>query len=317
MTISKEVKIGFSSLVILVLFVWGLNFLKGSNLFGKDARTFYVRYHDVKGLGTSSKVTINGLVVGRVLDISFDSSPNNRGDLVVEFRVDSDFTFSNKSLIKIYDESIMGGKALSIIPSYDGEDAVKGDFLEGTVQLSMLSTMSDKLTPMSDQIQNLLLKLNATLDGLNSTVFNERAKKNMQNILDDMSSSAGYLKETMSAINNKMKPEGDLDKIIKNTAIVSEKMVVIASDIENAKIADLSLKMRKTLDNTNTLLESIASGKGTLGKLMTDDAMYNNLKNASKELEEMLRDMKLHPKRYVHFSLFAKKEKPYVAEPSK
>ena len=118
--VSREFKTGFFAILVVFLFVWGFNYLKGHNLFDGPIRTYFTEYDNIQGLNTASAVTVNGFTVGKVVGISFNESLEKRGLLRVEFSVEKDFVFSKNSIAKIYSASLMGGKSLAIIPSYEG-----------------------------------------------------------------------------------------------------------------------------------------------------------------------------------------------------
>ena len=314
--ISRELKTGIVAIVAISLFVWGFNFLKGQNIFAKTKRTFKTEYANVQGLNTSSVVTINGVVVGKVLNITFSKETSKKGALEVVFSIDNDFEFSKNSIAKIYSTSLMGGKSLAVVPSYEGETAMSGDILKGEIESDIFSTASEMLNPLQAKFENVISNIDSLMVGLNDvldvnsrnhlkasiiqlnstlTTFNQAGKK-MDNIL---ASNANSLNATIS---NAEKITNDFSKISENLASVN-----FAETVQN---------LEKTLANVNSLLGNIENGEGTIGKLMTDDQMYVNLENASKELEELLREFKEHPKRFVHFSLFGKKDKGFQKKSS-
>jgi phospholipid/cholesterol/gamma-HCH transport system substrate-binding protein len=310
-TFSREFKTGLVVIVIAAVFVWGYNYLKGHNLFEGASHSYFTEYNNVQGLNTASMVTINGYEVGKVVDISFNDDLNKRGQLVVEFTVENDFQFSKNSVAKIYSASLMGGKSLAVIPSYDGAIAVPGDYLTGEIESDMFSSVGEKLNPLQAKLESVIVSADSLLVHLND-VMDKRTIKNLK-------ASIQSFKGTMST----------LEKTAKNAdSIVAENRHVIHKTLENAQeitwnlskfsdtlasvpIGALVSRVESTIGNLQLITKSINQGEGTLGKLLKDEAVYTNLTNASKELEELLRDIKLHPKRFVHFSLFGKKDKGY------
>ncbi|WP_233188550.1 MlaD family protein [Tenacibaculum sp. SG-28] len=131
---TRELKTGIVAVVIIALFIWGYNFLKGQDIFSANSRYFYVEYNDISGLNVASTVTINGLKVGKVDEILLSSNPSKKGQLLVKITINSDFKFTKNSVAKIYPASLMGGKNIAIIPSYTGVEAVSGDYLNGEVE---------------------------------------------------------------------------------------------------------------------------------------------------------------------------------------
>ena len=150
---SKELKIGVIVLVIIVAFIWGFNFLKGHDLLDGKAREFKVEYTKIGGLNKASPVTINGLKVGQVQDIEFNTTNEKRGHLIVTFAVENDFEFSKKSIVRIYSPNPLAGSSLAIIPNYEGEMAVSGDLLEGDMEESLFTSIGERLDPLQQKLE--------------------------------------------------------------------------------------------------------------------------------------------------------------------
>jgi len=147
---TREVKTAILALSAIALFIFGYSFLKGKNLLEND-RTFYAVYKNVEGLVPSSPVTINGLVVGQVVSIEFADS---KGNLVVQFNVNKDFTFSKNSEAKVYGGGLIGGKSLAIIPKYEkGINAKSGDTLAGRIDVGLLELVNDRLAPLQEKLE--------------------------------------------------------------------------------------------------------------------------------------------------------------------
>ena len=317
MKISRELKTGVIAVAIIALFIWGYNFMKGQNLFDSSPRTYFAKYSNVDGLNTASSVTINGLKVGKVVNITFDSDVKNKGQLIVEFGVDSDFKFTKNSIAKIYSTSLMGGKSLSIVPSYDGENAISGDFLIGELEKDMFTSLGESLNPIQSKLASVLVSADSLLVGLNQ-VLDAKARKDLQNTFSNLNETvAGFKNASVSLdeilANNKEK----LASSISNFEEITENFARISDSISKADLGGTIAKLQTTIASFNTILESIENGEGTIGKLLNDDGLYTNLENASKEMEELLREMKEHPKRFVHFSLFGKKAKEYQPDEDK
>ncbi len=311
MKISRELKTGIVAVIAISLFVWGFNFLKGMNIFAKTSRSFRTEYANVQGLNTASVVTINGVVVGKVLNITFSKEVTKKGSLEVEFSIDNDFQFSRKSIAKIYSASLMGGKSLAVVPSYDGEIAVSGDVLKGEIESDIFSTASEMLNPLQAKFENVITNVDSLMVGLND-VLDVNSRNHLKATIVQLNSTvttfnnAGKKLDKMLALNT-----NSLTATLSNAEKITNDFSKFSSNLASVDLAETVRDLEKTLSNVNMLLTNIENGKGTIGKLMTDDTMYTNLENASKELEELLRDFKEHPKRFVHFSLFGKKDKGY------
>ena len=311
---SKELKTGIVAIVIIVLFIWGYNFLKGQDLFNGSSRKFFVEYKNINGLNTASLVTINGLKVGKISDISFNSTPEKKGVLLVEISLDNDFKFSKNSIAKIYSASLMGGQNLAIVPKYDAETAVSGDYLKGEVESDLFSSVGEKLNPIQSKLEKVLVGADSLLIGFNE-ILDKKSRKSLNRSIIGLEGTIYDVRKTLSSVNTLLvNNKVTIDSTLNNAKKITDNFSKISNDLAEANLGETVKKLESTLTNVNDLLANMKAGKGTLGKLMTDDKMYTNLTNASKEMEELLREMKLNPKRFVHFSLFGKKAKPYKEE---
>lgn len=314
---SRELKTGFVAVVVIALFIWGFNFLKGENIFAKNQRHFFVEYNNIQGLKKSSAVTINGLQVGSVVDIKFNSNPDKKGKLVVEMLIENDFQFSKKSIAKIYSASLMGGQSLAIIPSYEGDAAVDGDYLKGEVESDIFSTVGEKLNPLQAKVESVIVSADSLLLGLNQTL-DVKARKSLNNSILGLEFMLADVGSTLSSVNQLLdSSKVGIKNTFDNTRVITENLMKLSDTLVNANIGLTIKKAQESLDYINQLMVGIQKGEGSLGKLVKDDAMYNNLTNMSKELEELIREMKLNPKRFVHFSLFGKRAVPYDPEKNK
>lgn len=311
---SRELKTGIVAVIIIAIFLWGFNFLKGQNLFEPNSRVFYIEYENIQGLNKASVVTINGLQVGRVVDITFNDDPAKRGSLVVKIMLDNDFEFSKSSIAKIYSTSLLGGESLAIIPKYEGEMAESGDYLKGEVESDMLSSVKESLNPLKAKLENVIIGADSLLIGLNE-VLDEKTRRTLKRTVAGLENTVSNLNGTISAANDLIDTSSeDLQSTLKNTKNITANISKLSDTLVNANLGKTVKKLQVTLDNVNSLISGIEKGEGTLGKLAKDSTMYVNLTNASKELEELLREFKLNPKRFVHFSLFGKRPKPYNPE---
>lgn len=306
---SKELKTGIVSVIIIALFIWGYNFLKGQNIFNPGSRYFYVEFDNISGLNEASIVTINGLKVGEISKITLNNNQEKRGQLIVRFTIENKFRFGKNSTAKIYSAGLMGGQNLSIIPDYSGVEAVSGDYLQGKVEKDLLSSLNDKLTP----------KITHTMEGVDSLVtgFNQildlKSRESLNRSILNFEKITVDTKNSLALLNSVLKnSKENIESSAKNAKKITENFSKISENLANSNLSKTVKKLETTLTNVNIVLTDIKQGNGTLGKLMKDETMYTNLTNASKELEELLREIKLNPKRFVHFSLFGKKSEPYT-----
>ncbi len=320
MKLSREFKTGAVFIGAMALFIWGYNFMKGKNLFDGNTPTFFAEYQNVRGLNSASKVTVNGLQVGKVQNITFNVDPNKKGQLLVEFSMEADFVFSKNSEVKIYSDGLMGGKALAIIPSYEGEEAKSGDFLKGGIESDIFSSVTEKLNPLQSKIENMIVTADSLLVGLND-IIDDKTRKHLKTSIAQFDQSMTNFTDITNNIDEILeKNKGSLEQTLTNAEKATDNFATLAgtlnTEIEEAQIATTIKELKNTIDNINTIVTNLDKGEGSLGKLLKDEKMYTNLTNSSKELEALLREMKEHPKRFVHFSLFGKKDKEGYTEPS-
>jgi len=314
--VTREFKTGVVAVIVIALSVWGYNFLKGLNLFDGPLNTYFTEYSNVQGLNTASVVTINGVEVGKVVAIKFNKNPEKRGRLIVEFSVENDFEFSKNSIAKIYSASLMGGKSLAVVPSFEGETAKSGDFLTGEIESDIFSSVTEKLNPLQAKVENVIVSADSLMTGL-TDVLDMKSRENLKNSIAQLNTTISNFNSASASINSLLKNnEAKLNNTLSNAELLSGNLAKISDSLVNANIGSTVKNLENTVKDINQILTNLEAGNGTLGKLLNDEAMYTNLTNASKELEELLREMKLHPKRFVHFSLFGKKDKGYKPESS-
>ena len=305
MKLSYEIKTGVLVLTGIILFIIGFSYLKSNDVFIKD-RVFYAVYEDVEGVSKGTPVTISGFNVGSVQDIKFF---NNSSKLLLKFRVENDFNFSNQSTAQIYETGLIGGKALAVIPKYGNEIAKSGDTLNSSIAPGLTELVNDKLSPLQEKIESMVVSADSVLISLNS-VLNTQAKDQIQSTITNFSStvtdlknSAGTLDEMISMNKNK------INNIITNVNKSSNEL----SDLSNS-FSNLTVIIENLSESSNSIeniVNEISSGNGSLGNLIYDDNLIKSLNAASSNINLLIEDLRLNPKRYVHFSLFGKKNKPY------
>jgi len=313
--ISRELKTGIVSLTIIALFIWGYNYLKGQNLFNAPSKTYFTEYSNVQGLNTASIVTVNGLEVGKVIAVSFNPDPAKRGWLIVEFSVETDLEFSKNSIAKIYSASLMGGKSLALVPSYEGETAKSGDFFKGETEADVITSVSENLKPLFEKVENAMVSADSVLVGINE-IMDAKTRADLKSSIAQLNATITNFNAISKSVNdmvatNKVK----IGNTMTNAELMTSNFAKLSDSLANSNLSGTIKNLETTVNSLNGILANAESGKGTLGKLLKDEEMYNNLTSASKELDELLREMKLNPKRFVHFSLFGKNAKPYVPEP--
>lgn len=307
---SKEIKTAILVIASILLFIWGYSFLKGRDLF-TNYRTLYVQYNNVEGLATSALITLNGLTIGKVTTIKID---NTTGKLTVEMQIKSNFPISKSSIAEIYSPSPIGGKQISILPNLaDKSQVVSGDYLKSSTKVGMLDALSGQIEPVKNKIEILLDNANVMLKNVNQ-VLDEKTKANLKSSIENLNKTLSEFREASKNVNsllvsNKEKFNGTMTNLNKASANFSK----ITDSLAQIKMGKTVKNLEKTLAKVDLIMLDLQNGKGTMGKLLKDDALYNNFSKTSKELELLLQDVRLNPTRYVNVSLFGKKNKPYVA----
>lgn len=304
----KELRAGILAIVAVAMLIFGYNYLKGNNLFN-DSRVFYAVYDDVEGLSASAPITINGFQVGNVSDISF---LDNSGKLLVTLNVDHDFQFSKSSEAKIYGGGLIGGKTMTIVPNMDdSEIAESGDTLKSSVDEGLIELVNEKLSPLKDKIENAVVSIDTLVSSVNF-ILDSDTKASVK-------TSFAELNETLISLNNASQEiekvvgsnSGDIDQTIKNFKNTSENLSKVSDTLSQIEFNRIVASADETLMKFKQISQKLEEGEGSLGKLLEDEQLYNNMENATKELEELLRDIKENPKRYVHFSVFGKNSVKY------
>lgn len=343
---SKEIKIGILVIVGFGLLIWGYNFLKGQNLF-KSQSIYYVKYDNIHQLQVSAPVYINGYQVGNVNKINID--PTDLQNIIISLEILPEVKLPRNTIAQLYSSGLMGDMAIKLV--YTGvcnDDCIQAEeFIQGT-SLSFISSfvqpeeLDDYMLKLKSGMGGLLDTLNEIMNdpefentemgkiakSLKSTVQNlEEGSHRMNQImaanskaLNEVSNNlaliTGGIADNQESLNQTIQnigtmtqslADGGLQKTLTNTNLALEKLT---------EAGDQTKETLKSLDNTsiklNTMLEGINNGQGTLGKLMKKDDVYMELNSTLQNLDLLLQDFRLNPKRYVNVSVFGKKQKEYT-----
>ncbi len=310
MKYTKEVKTGILAVVAILILIFGYYFLKGQNLLD-SSRTFHAIYADVEGLSTSSPVTINGHRVGQVTKIGF---LDQTGLLVVTFTVDTDFKFSRNSLAQIYGGGIIGGKSLGIVPEYEmGQNAKSGDTLPSDIEEGIMELVNERLTPLQIKVERAIVSSDSLITAFNE-VLNSETRNNISASFEDLAETIRSLKETSQSLSGII--EGNSNKLTNtftNLEETSTKFNRFSDSLSQVNLSGMSRDIEQVIADFEKISNNLSNGQGTAGKLLNDNTVYDNLDRATRQMEELLQDIKLNPKRYVHFSVFGKRPGPYDA----
>ncbi|MCC1485348.1 MlaD family protein [Winogradskyella immobilis] len=307
MKISREIKAAILVITGVLLFVYMFNYLKGKDLFSSTVN-FYTEF-DFNALSTSSQVTVNGNAIGKVESINY---MYETGKTRVSFSVNPKFEFSKSSLIRMYETGIMGGNALAIINSHEGELAKRGDFIASEVQPGLITTLKDNFSGLSTNLDKTLRSADTLMTSLNS-VIQDDSNTGLKATVAEFKATLISFRNLSNSIQEVVKENDEkIASVLENFDKTSSSLAELSEDLKKVELSKTINDFDTTLLNMNTLLKNLNAGEGTMGKLLSDEALYNNLNATMNEMEELLRDIKLHPKRY--FRILSRKEIPYEDE---
>ena len=314
-TFSRYTSIGLVVIIAIIGLVWGFNFLKGKNLFVKENIYFSV-YERIDGLVESSPVVLNGLKIGQVRNIKFHS--DNSGKLVVEFAIKQDIQLRDSTVAQIASIDLMGTKSIELIQGNSTTFHKIGDTLFSSLEQSIKDQVSIQMLPLKVKAEELMLSLDSVLVVF-QYIFNESTRDNISNTFASIKMTIQNLESTSIALDTLMQAEkGKLSRIFSNIELISsnlrnnnEKISLILNNFSNISDTIAKADIGKTIKNANkaltdvdNIIAKINRGEGTIGMLANNDTLYNNLEDATYNLNKLFIDFEKNPKRYIHFSLF-------------
>lgn len=309
MNYSKEIKTALLVIASISLLIWGYGYLKGKDIFSRY-NTYSVYFDNVEGLTKSAAITLNGLAVGKIADIKL--AANQSGKMEVSFQVDSDIPVTKSTLASLYEPGFIGGKQIMLILNSDDTTlAPSGYVLKGTVKSGMTELVAEKLAPIQQKLELFLERSTVLLTNVNS-VLDDKAKADIKNSIAELNATMQEMHK-LSASANKLVNDNskNMHAAMADIKTTSGNFAKISDSLQKADLGKTVRTLESSLEKVNVLLTNLNEGKGTMGKLAKDEALYTNLQKTAKEMELLLQDVRLHPTRYVNVSLFGKKEKPY------
>ncbi len=309
--ISNEVKVGAVALVTIIVFIWLYNFLKGKD-FLKSTAYYYCKYDQVGGLAESSPVEINGYKVGVVQSIDFVDETS--GKLLVTFSVSKGFKLPVNTVAEIVPVSIIAGMKVQFVYGEGPGFYSRGDTIPGRLSQSLLNSFEQEFKPLKKKIDAMLDVLDSVIISIND-IMDPEFKKNLAGTVSNLNTTSESLANTIHSKEKELKQiiesisgftkmlsdnSGKINNAIGNLESISD---TLASSDLYASVANL----KNALEKTSVLLGNLNDGKGTAGKFVTNDTLYYNLSASLESLNLLLKDIKDNPKKYVHFSIFGKK----------
>lgn len=280
--------------------------MKNSKLF-QVSREFYVVYENVVGLEEGAPVTVNGMRIGKVKNLSL---ANIAGDgVLVAFILESDFEFPKSSVIKIYASGIIGGNNLAIFPAAgDSVMAKAGDTLRGELESGMIDGLIEKFSPIEKSLLSTLTKVDSVLSDIDQ-VLDARSKEHLRQSMESLSVAMDQLSQTATGLNVLVdRNQNELDAAFKSILKTSTNLETITDSIAAVNTAQMLKDLSGSISALNQITSSMARGEGSLGALIKDDNLYQDLRTLTEDAQNLLKDIKSQPKRYVHFSLFSRKD---------
>ncbi|MGQ1787264.1 MlaD family protein [Saccharicrinis sp. GN24d3] len=309
---SKEAKIGLTVGLALFLFGWGINFLKGKDIFIPGYKVHGI-YSRIDGLTEASPVYYKGFQIGSVRRISLLAGGDS--DLLVTMAIEKEIDFPKNTVAQIYSLDLMGSKGIRFVYGNSKELLEAGDTLNTSVTGDLADQVSQEVLPLKDKVENMVVGLDSVLTNLNRLLSDEN-KESLSSGIGDFAGMMNNLNQISGSINSSLREKGTLDNTLANldslSAVLKANGEVLFSLMANlntasgqlveANMDSLAYRMSNTFVSVNTLLSSLNEGDGTLGKLMSDDQLYDNMNDVSVSLDRLLNDVRVQPKRYVNFS---------------
>jgi len=314
--IANETKVGILAAFSIALLIIGYNFLKGNSIFSSET-VLYARYTRVDGLGVSKPVLINGFQIGRVDKLTLQPD----GEIVATLKIKGKYDIPKNSIARLESTDLLGGKAIVMALGTGQDFALDGDTLNANVEKNLMETVQ----PVQKKAELIIGKMDSILTSVNS-ILNPDFQKNVNKSFNSIAATLSSLEGTSKKVDGLVGTEGKrISAILANAEAISAnlknnnaKINAILTNINTVTDQVAAANFKQTIDNANKavtdlqgIVTKVNNGQGTLGMLVNDTKMYDNLNNASKNLDNLIIDLKENPKRYVHFSVFGggKKDK--------
>lgn len=296
---TKEVKIALVAIVALVLLFFGLNFLKGLTLFSSSA-TYNMSFKDLKGLSESTAIYADGYKVGTVTSIEYDYE--NAGNVLVKCDIDPQLRIPKGSQAEI-ESDLMGNIKVNLLLANNPKEKIEpGGLIMGIDGKGMMAQFQEVLPT----VMAILPKLDSIVTSVNTILANP----SIVNILRNAEDMTANLKVTTSELNSlAMQLNRSVPGMMQHANATLQNTETLTGNLAKVDVDATMKKIDSTLDNLEQMSKALNNREGTLGLLMYDKGVYNNLNSTMRHADSLMIDLKAHPKRYVHFSVFGKKDK--------
>ncbi len=312
--ITNETKAGILAAVAIAILIVGYSFLKGNDVFSSQTE-FYAKYDNVEGLTVSNPVLINGYQIGRVAELTLQ--PN--GQIIARLNIDPEYEIPKNTIARLESTSLLGGKGIIFELGNSRIYAKDGDTLKSNIKKDFMQ----QVQPMQKKAENLVARLDSILTSVN-TILNPKFQKDVNRSFASIANSLETLESTTKKFDHLVGSESNrlstifanLESISNNFKQNNQKINSIMSNLDQVSDNFARANFSQTVENANKAvsdlqitINKINNGKGSLGQLVNDQNLYNNLNNAAQNLDKLMIDLKANPKRYLHFSVFGGKKK--------
>ena len=307
MIMNKELKIGLVVIIVISMLFIGVNYLKGLNVLSNN-QLYYAEYEDIGGLKVGSIITVNGYQVGMVEGIELLIEKNQ--NLLVTLSIAQEFNIPINSNSRIVNQDLMGTKGISLILGDAATFLNVGDTFFSSIERSLQDEVNAQILPLKNKAEELIGSMDSVMIII-TAVLNKDTRNNLSNSVKSLNKTFALLSETMQKVNHVVTANDNrISKIIENLESISQNIENNNGEIKNiltnfSNISDSFVKadIATTLQNFNKITTKINNGEGSVGLLMKDDKIYKNLQQSTKELAELIEDIKKNPSRYMNFSI--------------
>ena len=311
--LTKEIKAGLIVVLGITALILGFSYLKSNSLLGKST-TLHAVYDHVGGLQSGTAVSLNGFSVGTIDDIAF---LDETGKLMVSFTITTDLPIPADSKAELYDTSVLGGKGLQIVLGTPGSAiAQNGDTLTSIVKVGMTDRITELMEPLEAKVNSAIVETDLLMKNLNQLLDTD-SQALLRETLNNFSETSVSLKViTQNVSENLTANEKALGTILESTAELISNLSSVSETLNDADLQGLIADLNTSVTATKEILEGVKNGEGSVGQIFTNQELYLSLQENLSQLEWLLQDLRLNPKRYLSVSVFGKKQKDYVAPES-
>lgn len=313
--ISKEIRIGVIFVLATAVLIWGLMYLKGLEMFNAS-RTFYAVYDQVNGLVAANPISIKGMKVGQVKKLYFD--PQNPQKIIVELYVLGDYPIAKNSSARIFNSSLLGAPEVEIIPGNSVVMAKEGDTLLSLLEATLGQEVNRQLLPLKIKAENLIGSIDS-IAIIVQQVLNKNTRDNLVKAIGNIQQTLENITHTTYNIDTLMESQrNNLSRIINNVESISSNLKQnnkkitniltnfsdLSDSLAKARIPQTIAQVNKAVIDLDSILMKINRGEGSLGQLLSNEQLYNEVEKAARDLNLLLEDIRKNPGKYVKVSVF-------------